>query len=143
MRTFRVAASAFLALAGLAFAAAAQEVSLGNDWKAEAEHGGYYQAITTGIYKRHGLEVTLRQGGPQVNHAQLLAAGRLHFNLAPNSFGPLNFVKVRIPMVAIAAIFQTDPSVLIAHPGQGDDSFAALKGKPMMISGDTRIGTWL
>ena len=132
-------------LAGFVFSLAtlAQEVSFGTDWKAEAEHGGYYQAIATGIYKRHGLEVTLRQGGPQVNHAQLLAAGRLDFNLAPNSFVPLNFVRENIPIVAVAAIFQKDPSVLIAHPDEGNDNLAALKGKPIMISSDTRIGSWI
>ena len=122
--------------------AAAEEVSFGTDWKAEAEHGGYYQAIATGIYRGHGLEVALREGGPQVNHAQLLAAGRLDFNLAPNSFGPLNFVSEKIPMVAVAAIFQKDPSVLIAHPGQGSDSLGALKGKPIMIGSDTRVTSW-
>jgi NitT/TauT family transport system substrate-binding protein len=132
--------------AGLAFgrgAPAAETVSFGTDWKAEAEHGGYYQAVATGIYRQHGLEVALRQGGPQVNHAQLLAAGRLDFNLAPNSFVPLNFVSENIPMVAVAAIFQRDPSVLIAHPGQGNDTLAVLKGKPIMIGSDTRIGSWV
>ena len=124
-------------------ATVAETVSFGTDWKAEAEHGGYYQAIATGIYRQHGLEVSLRQGGPQVNHAQLLAAGRLDFNLAPNSFIPLNFVRENIPMVAVAAIFQKDPSVLIAHPGQGNDSLAALKGKPIMIGSDTRITSWM
>jgi NitT/TauT family transport system substrate-binding protein len=121
----------------------ADTVSFGTDWKAEAEHGGYYQAIANGIYSQHGLEVTLRQGGPQVNHAQLLAAGRLDFNLAPNSFVPLNFVSEKIPMVAVAAVFQKDPSVLIAHPGQGNDTLAMLKGKPIMIGSDTRIGSWI
>ena len=124
-------------------AVAADTVSFGTDWKAEAEHGGYYQAIATGIYQRHGLEVTLRQGGPQVNHAQLLAAGRLDFNLAPNSFVPLNFVSESIPMVAVAVIFQKDPSVLVAHPGQGNDALSALKGKPIMIGSDTRITSWV
>src|SRR5438128_12313620 len=123
--------------------ATAQTISFGTDWKAEAEHGGYYQAIATGIYRQHGLEVTLRQGGPQVNHAQLLAAGRLDFNVAPNSFGPLNFAAENVPMVAVAAIFQKDPSVLIAHPGQGDDSLAALKDKPIMVGSDTRITSWM
>jgi NitT/TauT family transport system substrate-binding protein len=132
--------------AGLALArgaTAAETITFGTDWKAEAEHGGYYQAVATGIYRQHGLEVTLRQGGPQVNHAQLLAAGRLDFNLAPNSFIPLNFVQENIPLVAVAAIFQKDPSVLIAHPGQGNDSLAALKGKPIMIGSDTRITSWV
>jgi NitT/TauT family transport system substrate-binding protein len=127
----------------LATMAQAETVSFGTDWKAEAEHGGYYQAVAAGIYKKYGLDVNLRQGGPQVNHAQLLAAGVLDFNLASNSFSPLNFAQQNIPMVAVAALFQKDPSVLIAHPGVGNDSFAALKGKPIMISGDTRTGAWL
>ncbi len=138
---------AILALFGtvlaLPRAASAESVAFGTDWKAEAEHGGFYQAIATGIYQRYGLDVTLRPGGPQVNHAQLLAAGVLDFNIASNSFVPLNFVREQIPMVAVAAIFQKDPSVLIAHPGQGDDSLAALKGRPIMISGDTRVTSWL
>jgi NitT/TauT family transport system substrate-binding protein len=141
----RVLIAAMLgAVAGLMFtrSAAAENVSFGTDWKAEAEHGGYYQAIAAGLYRQHGIEVTLRQGGPQVNHAQLLAAGRLDFNLTPNSFGPLNFTAQNIPMVAAAALFQKDPSVLIAHPGQGTDSLAALKGKPIMIGSDTRITSW-
>jgi NitT/TauT family transport system substrate-binding protein len=122
--------------------AAAETVNFGTDWKAEAEHGGYYQAIATGIYKKYGLDVHLRPGGPQVNHAQLLAAGVLDFNIASNSFVPLNYVQQNVPMVAVAAIFQKDPSVLIAHPGQGDDNLAALKGKPIMIGSDTRVTSW-
>src|SRR5215212_10272306 len=121
---------------------AAETVNFGTDWKAQAEHGGFYQAIATGIYKRHGLDVHLRPGGPQVNHAQLLAAGALDFNIASNSFVPLNYVQQNIPMLAIAAIFQKDPSVLIAHPGQGSDNLAALKGKPIMIGSDTRVTAW-
>jgi NitT/TauT family transport system substrate-binding protein len=136
-----VLAAAVFAAAG-PFSAVAETVSFGTDWKAQAEHGGFYQAIATGIYKRHGLDVRLRPGGPQVNHAQLLAAGALDFNIASNSFVPLNYVQQNIPMVAVAAIFQKDPSVLIAHPGQGSDSLAALKGKPIMIGSDTRVTSW-
>lgn len=139
-----LAAAALLGAAlGLVPGASAENVNFGTDWKAEAEHGGFYQAIATGIYKRYGIEVTLRPGGPQVNHAQLLAAGVLDFNIASNSFVPLNFVREKIPMVAVAAIFQKDPSVLIAHPGQGDDNLAVLKGKPIMIGSDTRVTSWL
>jgi len=132
-----------MAALSLSRGAVAETVNFGTDWKAEAEHGGYYQAIATGIYKRYGLDVNLRQGGPQVNHAQLLAAGVLDFNIGSNSFVPLNFVQEKIPMVAVAAIFQKDPSVLIAHPGQGNDTLAALKGKPIMIGSDTRVTAWL
>jgi len=140
---FLAAVALVCAVPVLASGARAETVNFGTDWKAEAEHGGFYQAIATGIYQKHGLEVKLRPGGPQVNHAQLLAAGVLDFNIASNSFVPLNFAQQNIPMVAVAAIFQKDPSVLIAHPGQGDDSLAALKGKPIMIGSDTRVTAWL
>ena len=121
---------------------AADKISFGLDWKAEAEYGGYYQAAANGTYARYGLEVTIQQGGPQVNHTQLLLAGRLDFNICSKSFLALNFVKENIPFRAVAAMFQKDPSVLIAHPGQGNDSFPSLKGKPILISADTRIGWW-
>jgi NitT/TauT family transport system substrate-binding protein len=133
-----------LLLLGLgAGAAQAQEkITFGTDWLAEAEYGGYYQAVATGIYRAHGLDVTIRQGGPSVNQTQLLLAGRLDVSIASNSFIALNFVQEKIPFRVVAAMFQKDPSVLIAHPGQGNDSFAALKGKPIMISADTRAGWW-
>src|ERR1700730_1439345 len=141
-RTLLAIGIALAAALALCRGAAAETVNFGTDWKAEAEHGGFYQAIATGLYQRHGLEVNLRPGGPQVNHAQLLAAGVLAFNIASNSFVPLNFTRENIPMVAVAAIFQKDPSVLIAHPGQGNDSLAQLKGKPIMIGSDTRVTSW-
>ena len=119
---------------------AADHVTFGLDWLAEAEYGGYYQALATGIYQQHGLDVTIREGGPQVNQMQLMMAGRLDFNLGGGR--AIEFVQQHLPFVAIAAIFQKDPAVLIAHPGQGDDSFAALKGKPIEIGADTRSGWW-
>ena len=139
-RTLSLAVLVALALSTPALAA--DKIVFGTDWRAEAEHGGYYQAIATGLYAKAGLDVTIRQGGPQVNHAQLLAAGKLDFAVAPNSFIPLNFVAENVPVVAVAAIFQKDPAVLIAHPNQGNDNLQALKGKKIMISPDTRIGFW-
>ena len=136
----RLAAILCLLLCGVA--RANDKVTFGLDWTAEAEYGGYYQALATGIYAKHGLDVTIQQGGPQVNHTQLLLAGRLDFNISSNSFLALNFVKENIPFRAVAGMFQKDPVVLIAHPGQGNDSFPALKGKPIMISADSRVGWW-
>jgi NitT/TauT family transport system substrate-binding protein len=123
-------------------ARAEDKVRFGIDWTAEAEYGGFYQAVATGIYKKHGLDVTIAQGGPQVNHLQLLIAGRLDFAIISNSLLALNLVQQDVPYRAVAAIFQKDPAVLIAHPGAGNDGFAALKGKPIMISADTRAGWW-
>ena len=129
-------------LPAAAQAAAPDRISFGLDWQAEAEYGGYYQAVATGIYARHGLQVAIQQGGPQVNQAQLMLAGRLDFTLASNSFLALNLVREDLPFIAVAAMFQRDPAVLLAHPGQGHDSFEALRGQPVMISAASRAGWW-
>jgi NitT/TauT family transport system substrate-binding protein len=118
-------------------------VTFGLDWRAEAEYGGYYQALATGIYKKYGLDVSIRQGGPEVNNAQLLVARRLTFDITSNSFLAFNFVQEHIPFLAVAAFFQKDPDVLIAHPNEGEDSFKALKGKPIALASDSRASWWL
>ena len=119
-----------------------EEIVFGTDWRAQAEHGGFYQAKALGYYEEENLNVAIRQGGPQVNHAQLLAAGRLDFGMSPNSFIPLNFASQNIPVVAVAAMFQKDPAVLIAHASRGHETLADLRGERIMISPDTRIGFW-
>ncbi|MDE2516450.1 MAG: ABC transporter substrate-binding protein [Rhodospirillales bacterium] len=139
--------AALLCLPGVAAAQSAPSpapahIRFGIDWKAEAEYGGYYEAKALGLYAKHGLDVTIQEGGPEINHTQMLLAGRLDFDICSNSFVAFNFVQQHIPFRAVAAMFQKDPSVLIAHPGVGNDSFPALKGKPILISADTRIGWW-
>jgi NitT/TauT family transport system substrate-binding protein len=130
----------FTVLLGVAPARANDKIVFGLDWKAEAEYGGYYQALATGIYARHGLDVTIREGGPLINHMQLLMAGRLDFNLGGGR--AIEFAQEHLPFMAVAAIFQKDLAVLIAHPGAGNDSFASLNGKQIMIGADTRNGWW-
>jgi NitT/TauT family transport system substrate-binding protein len=137
-----VLASALAALSSLP-AAALDEVTFGTNWKAQAEHGGHYQAVAAGIYEKHGLKVTIRQGGPSVNHGQLLAAGRIDFNMGDNCFTALNYVKENVPVVVVGTTFQKDPAVLMAHPGTGADRLADLKGRPIFISPATRSGWWL
>jgi NitT/TauT family transport system substrate-binding protein len=139
----RAAMFSALALIGLAGAAQAlDQVTFGTNWKAQAEHGGFYQAVAAGIYAKHGLEVTIRPGGPQVNHAQLLAAGQIDFNMGGNVFGAFNYVLNDIPMVTVAATFQKDPQILMAHPDQGFKTLADLKGHPILISQDARTTYW-
>lgn len=137
------ALAALLALAVITPAWALDQVTFGTNWKAQAEHGGFYQAVADGTYERHGLAVTIRQGGPQVNHAQLLAAGRIDFNMGGNLFEQFNFTQSNIPMVTVAAIFQKEPQVLLAHPDSGIDGFEDLAGKTIFISNDGRQTFWL
>ena len=133
-------ACGLVAMAGPA--EALDQVTFGTNWKAQAEHGGFYQAVATGIYEKHGLDVTIRPGGPQVNHAQLLAAGQIDFNMAGNEFSAFNFVQNDVPMVTVAAYFQKDPQILMAHPDQGFDTLADLRGRPILISQDARTTFW-
>jgi len=134
-------AAAVAAAFGAQVARADDKVSIIMSWTAEAEHGGFYQALAKGFYKQHGLDVTIRQGGPQLNTAQMLAAGAVDFRVGSNSGGTLNFVQNGAPAMAVAAIFQKDPAVLIAHPDVGINSLADMKGKPVAISRVT-IDSW-
>ena len=124
-------------------AQAESKITFGTDWLAEAEHGGFYQALARGFYKRRGLDVTIRMGGPQANPEQAIATGIVDFQMTSGSFGVLNLVRQNIPVVAVAALFQKDPQVLISHPGAGNDRLEDMRGKPIMISAGARNGWWL
>jgi NitT/TauT family transport system substrate-binding protein len=124
-------------------ARADDQVSFGLDWVAEPEYGGYYQALATGIYKKYGLDVTIVEGGPAVNNSELLVAGKMTFVIESNAFLALNFAQQSVPCEAVAAGFQKDPDILMAHTGVGDDTFADLKGKPIDISDGSRVSWWL
>jgi NitT/TauT family transport system substrate-binding protein len=95
---------------------AADKVSFGTNWLAEAEHGGYYQALVDGTYAKYGLDVTIMQGGPQSANEILLAAGKLDFYMGGNLL--LAFV--------VAATFQKDPQIMMSHPGVGLDKWTDL-----------------
>jgi NitT/TauT family transport system substrate-binding protein len=116
-------------------------LSFNTDWRAEAEHGGFYQAVAAGIYRDHGIDCDLRQGGPSLNIGQLLLAGRVDM-IVSNSFEAMTFVREKAPFFTIAAIFQKDPQVLIAHPGTGFDSFEKLKGRRILIGAGGRVTYW-
>jgi NitT/TauT family transport system substrate-binding protein len=104
------------ALAGAAQAQKLDKVRFGTNWVAEAEHGGFYQALADGTYKKYGLEVTIVPGGPNVNNRILLPVGKLDFFMSANSLQTFDAVEHNIPTVAVAASFQKDPQVLIARP---------------------------
>ena len=110
---------------------AQDKVTFATNWKAQAAHGGFYQALADGTYKKAGLDVTIQQGGPQVNNRPLLPAGRIDFLMTGNLLHNFDNVKNGVPTVVVAAMFQKDPQALIAHPGQGYEKFEALKNAPV------------
>jgi NitT/TauT family transport system substrate-binding protein len=103
------------------------KVRFGTNWLAQAEHGGFYQAVADGTYQRHGLDVEVVQGGPQVNGRLMLMTSRLDFYMGGNMIQPFAAVREGVPSIVVASIFQKEPQVLIAHPGQGFDTFLDLK----------------
>lgn len=116
-------------------------VTFGTNWFAQAEHGGFYQAVATGIYEEHGLDVTIQMGGPQVNGTQLLMGEAVDFFMG-YSADAITAIKEGIPKVTVAAIFQKDPQVIIAHPDQGIQDLADLKGHPIFISKAANVTYW-
>jgi NitT/TauT family transport system substrate-binding protein len=112
------------------------------DWKAEAEHGGFYEAVALGLYKKRGLDVRILEGGPSVNVPQLLAGGAADFGIGSNGFIPLNMVREGVPIRAVMAVFQKDPQVLITHPRSDVKSLAEMRGKPIMISDASMTAFW-
>jgi NitT/TauT family transport system substrate-binding protein len=99
-------------------------VSFQTNWRAQAEHGGYYQAVAAGIYRRHGIDCELRMGGPQQNPAQLLLAGRVDM------------------IMSNGAVMQKDPQVLISHAEAGFEGFAQMRGRPILIGAEARVTFW-
>ena len=136
---FRIASIA-LALAGAAIppvvAQALDKVSFGTNWVAEGEHGGFYQALADGTYRKYGLDVTIVPGGPSVNNRILLPVGKIDFFLSANTLQAFDAVEQKIPTIEVAALFQKEPQVVIAHPDQGVDKFADLKKLTLFISNE-------
>lgn len=118
-----------------------RKVTFSTNWYAQAEHGGFYQALAKGFYREKGLDVEIRMGGPQVNGVQLLVAGTVDFHMGAGNEA-LRAVEEGLPCVTVAAIFQKDLQVLMAHPGQGNDTLPALKGKPILVSATANTSYW-
>ncbi|HYC16693.1 MAG TPA: ABC transporter substrate-binding protein [Pseudolabrys sp.] len=136
----------FLVVFAIGASAQAQQldkVRFGTNWVAEAEHGGFYQALADGTYRKYGLDVTIVPGGPNVNNRILLPVGKLDFFMSANSLQSFDAVAQNIPTVAVAASFQKDPQVFVAHPDV--TTFEDLKTRTLFVSkeGMTSYFQWL
>lgn len=132
-----------LVLLGIAPALFAEPIKLtfATDWKAQAEHGGFYEALARGYYADAGLDVRIRPGGPQIDIPRLMAAGALDIGMASNNFQPLNLLRAGARVKAVMAAFQKDPQVLMVHGDHPAMGLADLVGQPVFIS-DSAATTW-
>jgi NitT/TauT family transport system substrate-binding protein len=136
-RTLLVAA----ALTVTASAQAQEKFTYMTNWYAQAEHGGFYQAVATGLYKKVGLDVTIKMGGPQVNILQLMAAGQTDCVMGSSDLQMMVARAGGLPIVTLAAVFQKDPQVLISH--EQITSFEQMKDSTILIAPSARQGYWL
>jgi len=132
--TFGMAATSAFAL---------DKVRFGTNWLAEAEHGGYYQAVADGTYAKYGLDVEIVQGGPQAANGILLASGKLDFYMGADLIEAFDALKQHIPMVVVAAHFQKDPQMLMSHPGVGLDKLQDLVKSPAYVAKGAPFYDWL
>jgi NitT/TauT family transport system substrate-binding protein len=144
----RALTAGFLAAVIAAPSAGAQtldKVSFGTNWVAEAEHGGFFQAVADGTYKSYGLDVTIVPGGPNANNRILLIAGKLDFSMSANTLESFDAVANKVPIVTVAAMFQKDPQVLLTHPESKITKLEELKPLTLFVSkeGITSYFQWL
>lgn len=118
-------------------------IRFATDWRAEAEQGGFYEALANGEYAKRGLSVTIVPGGPGTNVPQLVATGAVEMGIGSNSFIVMNLAAQRVPVKAVAAFMQKDPQVLIAHPDAGIRSIADMKGHPILLSDASISAFWV
>ncbi|QPF92399.1 ABC transporter substrate-binding protein [Bradyrhizobium commune] len=121
------------------------KVTFGTNWVAEAEHGGFFQAVADGTYKKYGLDVTIVPGGPNENNRMLLIAGKIDFFMAANTLMSFDAVSNNVPVVTIAAIFQKDPQVMLTQPDAKVTKIEELKPLTLFVSkeGMTSYFQWL
>jgi NitT/TauT family transport system substrate-binding protein len=110
------------------------KVSFGTNWVAEAEHGGFFQALADGTYRNYGLDVTIVPGGPNDNNRILLIAGKIDFFMSANSLMSFDAVANNVPVVTVAAMFQKDPQVFLTHPESKVAKLEDLKPLTLFVS---------
>ena len=141
LKSLVAALAAFVALAAPRAALALDKVSFATNWLAEAEHGGFYQAVADGTYAKYGLEVKIVPGGPQANNRLLLISGKVDFFMGANMIQAMDAVKEGVPTLAVASMFQKDPIIYMSHPGQGLDKIEDLKNANAYFVGKDNLVT--
>jgi NitT/TauT family transport system substrate-binding protein len=121
------------------------KVTFYTDWKAQAEHGGYYQALALGFYKRAGLDVTIRAGGPQTDNTRLLAAGAIDLAMVSNAFQAVTLAHKKADVKMVMAVFQKDPQIIMAHGSGAAPSLTTWKSRPLFMDDAFRVSyyPWL
>jgi len=134
LRALTAGLVAALLSAAPASAQTLDKVAFGTNWVAEGEHGGFFQALADGTYKKYGLDVTIVPGGPNDNNRMLLIAGKIDFFMAANTLMSFDAVANNVPVISVAAMFQKDPQVFLTHPESKVTKLEDLKPLTLFVS---------
>lgn len=108
-------------------------VTLLNDWYAQPEHGGFYQAFAEGYYAEAGLDVTIIPGGPNTMAAQKIATQQVEFSIG-RADEIITQISNGVPLVIVGALMQHDPQALMVHEESGIESFKDLDNRSVMTT---------
>ena len=142
LKTTGLLGLAVIALFASGIAQAQQKVVFATNWKAQGSHGGFYQAVSDGTYKRYGLDVDIMQGGPQVNARPLLLVGKIDLMIPIGLISAMEANKSKLPTTLVAAFMQKDPTSLMAHAGQYKNFDDLHNAKTVYIAKASQFSFW-
>ncbi len=105
------------------------KVTLQLNWKAEPQFGGFYAAEVDDTYRKHGLDVTITAGGAGAPTVEMIGAGTVPFAIVSAD----EIVRARAngnPVVALFAVYQTNPQAIMTRASRGLKSLADLFSSP-------------
>ena len=136
------ASVAVVALLASGVAQAQQKLVFATNWKAQGSHGGFYQALADGTYKRYGLDVEIMQGGPQANPRPLMLVGKVDLMIPIGIIGMMEANKSKLPTTLVAAFMQKDPTSLMAHAGQYKSFDELSRAKTVYVAKASQFSFW-
>ena len=143
IKTAAVAGFAAFTLIAAGSAEAQQKLSFATNWKAQGSHGGFYQAVADGTYKKYGLDVDIVQGGPQANPRPLMLAGKIDLIMPIGLIAVMEANKSKLPTTLVAAFMQKDPTSLMAHAGQYKNFDDLHNAKTVYIAKASQFSFWM
>src|SRR6266850_1034706 len=123
-------------------AAALDQVSIQLKWKHQFQFAGYYAALEQGFYRDADLDVTIREGGPDIDVSEAVAGGKADFGVCGS--GVLRDWAKGRRLVVLAAIFQRSPAIVLVARRADINSVSDLRGRTLMdMPGSDEIAAML
>src|SRR3954453_15061336 len=109
------------------------KVTLQLKWVTQAQFAGYYAALAKGYYRKAGLDVSIKVGGPSITPELVVAGKRADFGIdwLPNLFATR---EKGSKLVSIAQVFPNSGMTELTWKDSGIDTIKKMRGK--------NVGVW-